>query len=66
MSFNKGDTVRLKSGGPTMTVENIQTIKGNVVIICTWFDKDNKYNSRPFTPEILEAFKPATGFVGTF
>ncbi|EDZ3666756.1 YodC family protein [Citrobacter koseri] len=66
MNFNKGDTVRLKSGGPTMTIDNIQTIKGNAVIVCTWFDKDNKYFSQVFSPESLESFKPAASSVGIF
>lgn len=66
MNFSKGDTVRLKSGGPTMTIENIQTIKGNVNIVCTWFDKDNKYFSQSFSPEAIESFKPATSSVGIF
>jgi uncharacterized protein YodC (DUF2158 family) len=39
--FNVGDVVRLKSGGPKMTVTNITTatVQGEqvVTIHCTWF-----------------------------
>jgi uncharacterized protein YodC (DUF2158 family) len=34
MEFTQGDVVRLKSGGPDMTVEEIDA-QGNV--ICVWF-----------------------------
>ena len=54
MNFQKGDVVRLKSGGPTMTIENIQEFATGTVVICTWFDKDNKYFSRTFSPEVIE------------
>jgi uncharacterized protein YodC (DUF2158 family) len=33
-----GDTVRLKSGGPVMTVSNIR----EGVIVCSYFDKTTK------------------------
>ena len=32
--FNVGDIVRLKSGGPNMTVDNASSSR----IICTWFE----------------------------
>ena len=41
MAFEKGDLVRLKSGGPVMTVEQTgehYTIDGTAVW-CVWFEK---------------------------
>ncbi|EJL0708360.1 DUF2158 domain-containing protein, partial [Salmonella enterica] len=48
--------------GPTMTIENIQEFATGTVVICTWFDKDNKYFSRTFSPEVIETPpKPGLG-----
>ena len=33
-----GDVVRLKSGGPAMTIENIDTYGKGKGATCTWFD----------------------------
>ena len=33
-----GDTVKLKSGGPTMTIETIATYNGVQKAKCVWFD----------------------------
>lgn len=43
--FKSGDTVRLKSGGPIMTIESIK-LQGGVSrvpysAICIWFDDKN-------------------------
>ena len=40
--FQEGDTVRLKSGGPPMTVDAIITSKkgGSTVVRCKWFEAD--------------------------
>lgn len=51
MKFKIGDVVVLKSGGPEMTVENIDE-QGNVT--CTWFDKDNNRKTETFKEEMLE------------
>jgi len=62
MNFQKGDIVTLKSGGPTMTIENVQEFVTGTVVICTWFDKDNKYCSQQFSPEVIEfPKKPGLG-----
>ena len=37
-----GDVVRLKSGGPAMTVESV--ISGDVVT-CVWFSEERKFNT---------------------
>ncbi|EAO1262126.1 hypothetical protein ID436_004472 [Salmonella enterica] len=45
-----------------MTIENIQEFATGTVVICTWFDKDNKYFSRTFSPEVIETPpKPGLG-----
>jgi uncharacterized protein YodC (DUF2158 family) len=50
MQFKVGEVVQLKSGGPKMTVQNIQ---GNEVW-CTWFDEQKKPQRHWFAPEMLE------------
>lgn len=37
-----GRTVRLKSGGPVMTVEGIETEKTELQARCVWFDEHNQ------------------------
>lgn len=53
--FKKGDVVRLKSGGPKMTVVN--TPNGNLVE-CMWFDSKNERQSNEFSLDSLKHFKP--------
>ena len=44
--FSIGDTVRLKSGSPTMTVTAVNTDEDNTAwISCMWFDGKNKQES---------------------
>jgi len=38
MMFNVGDTVKLKSGGPDMTVVKIGTAGGEPMVWCAWFE----------------------------
>jgi len=42
--FEIGDTVRLESGGPLMTVKEINS----QILICRWFDKNNNLQSSEF------------------
>jgi len=35
--FKAGDTVRLKSGGPAMTVNWVADEQGTMAAYCTWF-----------------------------
>jgi uncharacterized protein YodC (DUF2158 family) len=50
--FNLGDTVRLRSGGPVMTIN--EKAQGGAGLVCVWFDgNDVKHHS--FRPEALEA-----------
>ena len=46
-----GDVVKLKSGGPKMTVESTKSNPAGV--LCTWFDNAEKKSSF-FQPEALE------------
>lgn len=55
--LNKGDTVRLKSGSPVLTVSNVFTCtdtKGDRSehVDCVWFD-GNKVCARTFNIEVL-------------
>ena len=39
MNIKIGDTVRLKSGGPVMTVENVgNDMSGKMTVWCVWFE----------------------------
>jgi uncharacterized protein YodC (DUF2158 family) len=51
MNLKIGDVVALKSGGPDMTVENIDE-QGNVT--CTWFEKDGNLKTWTFKEEMLD------------
>jgi uncharacterized protein YodC (DUF2158 family) len=45
-----GDTVKLKSGGPTMTVAKLKEWKGVMEARCEWFDgNQNKEGSFPLS-----------------
>jgi uncharacterized protein YodC (DUF2158 family) len=56
MTFKVGDLVRLKSGGPLMTVSNVGTAGGQLAVWCVWFEKDDQ-KSATFPPDALEAGK---------
>ena len=51
--FNVGDRVQLKSGGPVMTIKEINTADS---ILCVWF-KDVELTSANFLQETLEIFE---------
>ena len=53
--YEVGDVVRLKSGGPLMTVQQA-TYADNIV--CTWFDENNKRLSEGFHPRTLQPMGP--------
>lgn len=53
--FKVGDNVRLKSGGPTMTVTAVgPDDTGTIWVSCSWFDLLNPKNSS-FPADALEA-----------
>lgn len=65
MSFKVGDVVRLKSGGPPMTVvlpeKPVQTQTGGILggIWCQWFSpKHGKAHNNNFHPETLVLADP--------
>jgi uncharacterized protein YodC (DUF2158 family) len=39
-SFQVGDTVELKSGGPTMTIARLESEMGVLRAHCQWFDRN--------------------------
>lgn len=53
--FKEGDIVQLNSGGPKMTVIELNADRSGVGvgpddgIRCTWFDEKNKQSSNVFT-----------------
>jgi uncharacterized protein YodC (DUF2158 family) len=51
-----GDTVKLKSGGPTMTVDWVSRENPSILVAgCSWFDDSNKKQFERF---------PLTSLVG--
>ena len=67
MSFELGDTVRLKSGGPVMTVSRPGrvTVGGEEIggsepgkVFCRWFSKEGKPGGRFFDQEALKLCEP--------
>ena len=64
MSFEAGDLVKLKSGGPTMTVEQVgkKSMTEEDAVWCVWFEKvGNKQvvQRDTFPPVVLEKASPA-------
>jgi len=51
-----GDVVRLKSGGPLMTVARLAEDDPSAVL-CEWFDKSNRYDAGHIT---IACLKPST------
>jgi len=47
-----GDLVKLKSGGPLMTIQGYITVRGGRLIKCAWFI-DNEAKSENFAPAAL-------------
>jgi uncharacterized protein YodC (DUF2158 family) len=50
--LQRGDLVRLRSGGPLMTVD---TVKGNVVD-CIWTDPNGQTDQATFPAKVLQKF----------
>ena len=56
--FKKGDVVRLKSGGPRMTVQSV----GNFTLIedgvkCVWFSDKKELKEEVFDAAVLEVIE---------
>jgi uncharacterized protein YodC (DUF2158 family) len=64
IEFKEGDVVRLKSGGPIMTVEKIgegpYTKESRVW--CQWFDDKKQLQEKDFAPNVLQRHIPNSGF----
>lgn len=49
-----GDIVKLKTGGPEMTVEKLYRSGYTPSrVLCSWFDKDNNLHREIFTQDAL-------------
>jgi len=55
-TFTAGDIVRLKSGGPKMTILGIDD--DDAVFACKWFDRNGKLHSDSFPVDMIETFSP--------
>ena len=44
-SFNAGDVVCLKSGGPDMTVERVEAAAAGLSVVCVWFVEQSLYRA---------------------
>lgn len=55
-TFQVGDIVQLKSGGPKMTVEFVggSAFGGGTIVQCKWFDEKNKLMTSDFQPGSLK------------
>ena len=63
--FEIGDIVRLKSGGPSMTVKSTGAGSGSLVD-CEWFSvSDQKIHQHNFRPEALEQCEASKGHPST-
>lgn len=51
MGYMIGDTVQLKSGGPSMTVNNVDL---DNYVYCDWFDEYGDRHSDKFKSELLQ------------
>lgn len=58
--WSAGDTVKLKSGGPVMTVDHYYTTtdKPPLTVVCLWFDSNDALQSATFQQDTLEAATP--------
>ena len=61
-NIKKGDVVYLKSGGPAMTVQNIDSNE----VVCIWFNNDNEQAlTKIFDIEALKISKDTKQALGT-
>ncbi|MGD9739872.1 MAG: YodC family protein [Bauldia sp.] len=58
--FKPGDVVQLKSGGPAMTVEGRSAYTDD--LICTWFEKEKKYQDTFPAATLVPYVKPRATF----
>lgn len=53
-TFNIGDVVMLKSGGPLMTIDSPQD---DGTYWCVWFDSKGEQKGSSFRPEVLQVYR---------
>lgn len=53
--FEVGDTVFLNSGGPTMTVKNVDVYDSIDAVICIWFDGSNVNKGEFYTATLTKS-----------
>jgi uncharacterized protein YodC (DUF2158 family) len=58
-TFEPGDVVQMKSGGPIMTVEKVDVDGG---VVCHWFGEKNKQEKGTFPGVVLEVYDEPAGF----
>jgi len=65
-NFQIGDTVRLKSGGPLMTIQSIGdfSLSGgpNLGLLCIWFDGSQRFE-KVFHPNTVEVENADGSFI---
>ena len=49
-----GDAVRLKAGGPSMTVESVKRTAQGTQVHCVWFDHDHNEKRAQYPEPALE------------
>jgi uncharacterized protein YodC (DUF2158 family) len=49
-----GDKVRLKAGGPLMTVESVKETSAGTQVHCVWFDHDHNERRAQYPEAALE------------
>jgi len=52
-----GDKVRLKAGGPLMTVEAVKQTAGGIQVHCVWFDHDHDEKRAQYPEAELEVVR---------
>ena len=60
--LKEGDTVRLKSGGPLMTLNVLHDVQGIQYAHCSWF-KGNEQESGDFPVTSIEKSQKTSGVV---
>ena len=63
--FKTGEKVKLKSGGPTMTVQEYKTsisqelkrVESDAAVMCSWFDKNDIRHCERFEQDTLDLVK---------
>lgn len=53
-TFERGDTVRLRSGGPLMTVKHRISVSEHTVYVVMWFDLNQQLREENFASYMLQ------------